>query len=80
MSRIISDQANAKYFVLRLSKFSNIYKLLKKGQIDTKSLGELTGNQGLMDLEPSHTKLKRVVDYESENGIKFTFDVIREVP
>lgn len=59
---------------------AGIYKLLKIGQVDTQSLGELTGSRVLMEIDPSSTKLKEIVDMPLEQAVKFVFDVIREVP
>lgn len=59
---------------------ASIYKMLKKGHVDTESLGELAGSQLLMEMDPLRTKLREVLDVREMQAVKFVFDVIRDVP
>lgn len=59
---------------------AEIYKLLKKGKIDSQSFGELINNKELMSINHELTDVKEVLDISTEQGVKFVFDVVRELP
>lgn len=50
------------------------------GKIDTQSLGELTGNEELMNINSDMTKVKQILDMPTEHAVKFVFDIISEIP
>lgn len=67
-------------FVAAEILLAGIYKYLKIGKIDTKSLGELAGSMELMDIDPDKTKVKQVLDMPYEHAVKFVFDVVSDIP
>lgn len=56
-----------------------IYNNIKHGHVDTKSLGELTGNHEVYDTDLGMTKLIDIVDMPDQHAIKFIYDVTRDI-
>lgn len=59
---------------------AGIYKLFKRGQVNTHPLGELTRSGFLMEIDPNDTKLKGIVYMQTEQAVKFVSDVVKKVP
>lgn len=55
----------------------SIYIMLREGRMDTQALGELLEDASLMDINPSMTRIRDVV--QKQDCIEFYFDVIREL-
>lgn len=59
---------------------AGVYKLLKIGKIDCQSLGELTQNEFIMNLNSALTTVKEVINLPEEQAVKFIFDIIQDIP